>query len=187
MAKNKKCEIVQAAYELFLENGYDNSSVKMIAERAGVAQGLMYNFFESKEILFDEVLSMAHDMFRVKMMAIAEEHKDSPPEEYIERYADAILENREEAIFLLSSSLTPRLRERAKPILKAYSDGMIGMMEPLFPGLPDELLYDIGSLLLAVSDSFIVDGDRERAVRAGLFVIEIFSKYTADLKKGELR
>jgi len=173
LAKNKKSDIVQAAYDLFLENGYDNTSVMMIANRAGVAKGLLYNFFESKELLFSDVIRMANDSFRSKMVAVALEYQDAAPEEYLERYADVILENHDEARFLLASSLIPKLRSITEPLLKEYSDGMIEMMKPLFPGLGDELLYDIGSLLLAISDSFIIDGDRERAVRAGLFAIKL--------------
>jgi len=175
---NKKSDIVNAAYELFLENGYDNSSMKMIAARAGVAQGHIYNFFDSKELLFDEVLRVANDSFRSKMIAVAHEYHDAPPEVYIEKYADAILEHRQEACFILASSLTPKLHDRTQPLLKEYSDGMIEMMKPLFPNLPDEQLYGIGSLLLAVSDSFLIDSDRERAVKTGIFAITLLSKST---------
>ena len=180
MAKNKKYDIVQAAYELFLEHGYDNSSIKMIAERAGVSQGLIYNFFESKELLFDAALSMAQDSFQSKMIAVAQEYSYAPPEEYIERYAVVILENREEANFILSSALMPKLRHRAEPLLKEYSSGVMQTIAPLFPEVSDELLYNIGSLLLALSDSLLIDGDKERAVRTGVFAVKMFKHYLND-------
>jgi len=180
MAKNRKDDIVQAAYELFLEHGYDNSSIKMIAEHADVSQGLIYNFFESKEVLFDAVLSMAQDSFQSKMIAVAQDYAIAPPEEYIERYADVILENREEASFILSSALMPKLRHRAEPLLKEYSDGVMQTIAPLFPGVQDVPLYNIGSLLLAISDSLLIDGDKERAVRTGVFAVKMFMHYLND-------
>ena len=177
MAKNKKDDIVQAAYDLFIKHGYDNSSVKLIAEKAGVSQGLIYNFFESKEMLFDAALSMAQNSFQSKMIAVAKKYANAPPVEYIERYADVILENREEANFILSSALVPKLRPRVEPLLKEYSNGVMLTIAPLFPGVPDELLYNIGSLLLAISDSLLIDGDKERAVRTGVFAVEMFLRY----------
>ena len=44
--------ILRAATQVFAENGYRNTSMEMIAERAEFATGTLYNFFESKEALF---------------------------------------------------------------------------------------------------------------------------------------
>jgi AcrR family transcriptional regulator len=43
--------LVQAALELFAKYGFEKTSVRMIAGRAGVSLGLLYNYFESKEAL----------------------------------------------------------------------------------------------------------------------------------------
>ena len=43
--------IMAAALELFATHGFGSTSVKAIAERAGVSQGLMYRYFESKDAL----------------------------------------------------------------------------------------------------------------------------------------
>ena len=45
--------IEEAAYELFLENGYSATSMRQIAERAELALGGIYNHFSGKE----EILS----------------------------------------------------------------------------------------------------------------------------------
>ena len=181
--KNKKSDILKAAYELFIKNGYDNTSIKMIANKAGVVQSHIYAFFKNKETLFDETLRMAQDNYQSKMYAAMQQYAHLPPEEFVERCIDVIFGFRDEAGFTMASALTPKLRARAEPILKEYSSGMTVMMKPLFPDLPDELLYDIGSLLLAVSDSFIVDGDRERGKRTGVFAITLFLRYLDDLAK----
>ena len=49
-------EILEAALILFSEKGYENVSVSEIAEKAEFATGTLYNFFESKEDLFREVV-----------------------------------------------------------------------------------------------------------------------------------
>lgn len=51
-----KEKILNAATEVFFENGFEASSVKMIIEKAGVVTGSFYHFFPSKELLFEAVV-----------------------------------------------------------------------------------------------------------------------------------
>lgn len=51
MQESSKAEILQAALELFAEKGFENTSISAIARRAGLSQGLMYNYFASKDAL----------------------------------------------------------------------------------------------------------------------------------------
>ena len=44
--------IMEAALEVFSEKGYDGSTIKKIAERAKINQGLIYQHFESKQDLY---------------------------------------------------------------------------------------------------------------------------------------
>ena len=57
--------ILQAAYELFLENGYAATSVRQIAERSGLALGGIYNHFENKEAIFSELIVDRHPFHQV--------------------------------------------------------------------------------------------------------------------------
>ena len=41
-------EILQSAHQLFLKNGYHGTSMRQIAEGAGIAVGGIYNHFASK-------------------------------------------------------------------------------------------------------------------------------------------
>lgn len=45
--------LVEAARDLFLEHGFDATTTKQIAERAGVAEPLLFSNFGSKAALFD--------------------------------------------------------------------------------------------------------------------------------------
>jgi len=47
-AQTRRQEILQAAAALFAEQGYQRTSVKEIAERAGIAPGTIYLYFDSK-------------------------------------------------------------------------------------------------------------------------------------------
>ncbi len=55
----KKDELIDAALALFFENGYENTSIRMIANRVGCEVGLFYYYFKNK----DEAFSLAMDRF----------------------------------------------------------------------------------------------------------------------------
>lgn len=52
--------IIAAAYELFLEQGYHGTSVRQIAERAGLTLGGIYGHFNGKESIWVAVFLARH-------------------------------------------------------------------------------------------------------------------------------
>jgi AcrR family transcriptional regulator len=51
----KRDEIVRASLELIAEHGFHGAPMAMIAERAGVGAGTIYRYFESKDLLINEL------------------------------------------------------------------------------------------------------------------------------------
>jgi AcrR family transcriptional regulator len=60
--QSKRQRILQAAIELFAENGFEITSIQDIAKRASVAKGTVYVYFESKEVLVKEVHKLCYEM-----------------------------------------------------------------------------------------------------------------------------
>lgn len=58
--ENTQLEIVQAAHQLFIGQGYHGTSMRQIARSAGIALGGIYNHFSSKEDVFVAVLKAYH-------------------------------------------------------------------------------------------------------------------------------
>ncbi len=54
--------IVQAAREMFLEDGYDKVSIRKIAERIAYSPGTIYNYFKNKDELFHAVHEMGFQL-----------------------------------------------------------------------------------------------------------------------------
>lgn len=52
----KRNSILDAAIECFTEHGFDNTSMDTIAKHANASKRTVYNHFESKEVLFSEVI-----------------------------------------------------------------------------------------------------------------------------------
>lgn len=57
---NSREEILNAAYQLFLENGYHGTSMRPIARKAGISLGGIYSQFSSKEEIFAAIFYEFH-------------------------------------------------------------------------------------------------------------------------------
>jgi AcrR family transcriptional regulator len=54
-----KAALLDAASSLFAERGFDRTTVRDIAKKAGVNQALLFRYFGTKEALFEEVIAQA--------------------------------------------------------------------------------------------------------------------------------
>ena len=66
--QERKQEIIEAALELFMSQGYEKTSIAMIVERVGVAQGLFYYYFKSKEDVFQEAMQFYTDRLATEVI-----------------------------------------------------------------------------------------------------------------------
>ena len=60
--------ILQVALDLFIEQGYDKTSLREIAERVGVTKAALYYHFASKEEIF---LTLMQPVFELQQQAMA--------------------------------------------------------------------------------------------------------------------
>ena len=51
--KSKKEQILDMSFSLFLEKGYDNTSISDILSKLDIARGTLYYHFEYKEAIMD--------------------------------------------------------------------------------------------------------------------------------------
>jgi AcrR family transcriptional regulator len=72
----KRCAVIQAAMELVAENGFHGAPMALVAERAGVAAGTIYRYFESKDIL---ILATYQDLEERLRLAILDGYPEGRP------------------------------------------------------------------------------------------------------------
>jgi TetR/AcrR family fatty acid metabolism transcriptional regulator len=73
-SEQRRRRVLEAARACFGEGGFAGATVGTIAERAGVSNGLLYQFFRSKEHLFEVVLrEIIGDWVRALVAGDAEE------------------------------------------------------------------------------------------------------------------
>lgn len=64
-------EIINAALTLFMEKGYEETSVRMILDEANAATGSFYHYFKSKEELFDETIKLYLENYEKSFTSVA--------------------------------------------------------------------------------------------------------------------
>jgi AcrR family transcriptional regulator len=74
--------IEDAAMHLFLEQGYHATSMRQIAEHAGLALGGIYNHFSSKDEIFEAIIVDQHPYKKILPLILAVE--GTTPEEFFE-------------------------------------------------------------------------------------------------------
>lgn len=87
MAARKSDVIVEAARQLFLERGYDGTSMDDVAATSGASKTTVYNNFEDKEKLFTGVIMQVTE--RASQIAEVEQevYSDRPLDERLQRVA----------------------------------------------------------------------------------------------------
>ncbi len=83
----RRDEILHAAKELFLEQGYDSTTIRKIADRVGISAPALYLYFKDKEAL---MLALCDQTFGHLIEAINEIEKTvSDPLQRVRRFGEA--------------------------------------------------------------------------------------------------
>jgi AcrR family transcriptional regulator len=118
-----RSEIIEAAYRLFEQQGYHGTSMRQIAQQAGIALGGIYNHFTGKEEIFEQVLETYHPYHEI--VPIVKNAQGVTVEAFVRNAAEGIvtvLDRRPDFLNLLlieivefKSKHLPRLIERFFP------------------------------------------------------------------------
>lgn len=82
--------VLDAAYSLFLEKGFSATSMRQIAERAGLALGGIYNHFASKDEIFQELIIDKHPYLQI--FPVLQRAPGATTEEFIRNAARLVQE-----------------------------------------------------------------------------------------------
>ena len=86
-----RARLLDSAMTLFAQHGYRETSVKMIAQDAGVAQGLLYNYFDGKAALLVALFEQSMAQVRASFAAADDPADERAPIEKLIRASFAIL------------------------------------------------------------------------------------------------
>lgn len=71
--KKTKSKIVTAAWKLFYEQGYDNTTVEEIIDESGTSRGSFYHYFEGKDALLGSLSYMFDEKYEELEESISED------------------------------------------------------------------------------------------------------------------
>lgn len=60
--ESKRLELIQIAFKIFMEKGYENTTITDILRASGISKGAMYHYFDKKEDILDAVLNYIIDV-----------------------------------------------------------------------------------------------------------------------------
>ena len=75
----RRRQILDAATEVFADVGYHEASINAIIEKAEIARGTFYLYFESKAAVFDSILDNAMHELRARISRIDVDDPNAPP------------------------------------------------------------------------------------------------------------
>lgn len=109
--RDKRTLILDAAADIFLDKGFDQTSMDAVSARAGVSKATVYSHYRDKTGLFEAVIERGASMLDVNLdRALVD--SASTPEEKLVQVATAVLEatTRTSYLALLRVLLTERAR-----------------------------------------------------------------------------
>ena len=137
-ASNQKDLIVRTALKLFAKNGYASTPISLIAKSAKVSQGLMYNFFSSKEELLKEMMAIG---FRDISQSMAGYKETKDPKEAIRAHIRKTIEivKMNQEIWKLLHTI--RLQEKVAVTMRKQFQLVVAGITSTFTGVFKKLKY----------------------------------------------
>lgn len=96
-----KVNILDAALKLFSSNGYFNTSTRQIAKQAQISNGLLYNYFKSKEELLVEIVDKSFKILDNTIVSKEDLSADYQIKQTIERFF-SLIESKQKLIRMMA-------------------------------------------------------------------------------------
>ena len=100
---DKKQKIIEAAVSVFSKKGFESSKVEDITQKAGIAKGTFYLYFDSKESVYQEMMKKFFDSYKERCVAAKELSFLHELEFHIDFYFDIVEKDHDFVILLFKT------------------------------------------------------------------------------------
>lgn len=157
-------QILDAAFELFANNGFSKTGIAAVAKKAGVSKGLIYHYFDSKEAIlegiFNQLIALSEEILNVA--------DDMSPREKIKQVLEGTFQFIEEDIgtarLMISLALQPdtfdNLQEKIKYTQEKQLKQYVKLFEELGYEEPELEAYEVGALMDGILMGCLSMGDQ---------------------------
>ena len=167
--QERRRQILAAAKAVFADAGYHGASIHAIIERAQIARGTFYLYFESKAAVFDSILDQALADLRARIHRIEVVDPAAPPvqvqlREQVVATLEYIVKDRALATLLLSAGHTPDV-EAAERLDQFFAEMRDLLRRALESGMEIGLLRKVHPELVSAALLGLIRGVIEHLVR----------------------
>ncbi len=183
-AEERRNEILDAADELFMKKGFDNTSTNDILEKVNIARGTLYYHFRSKEDIMDALIKRYNDQILSAVKKVAKD-KSLPVNERIicavmamnisDRKGKEILEHihkpqnalmHQKTHQLIISNVTPILAEIVQEGIEE------GLFNTPFPYECVEMIIVYSNIIFDDESILVTDEERNKRMQALIYNAE---------------
>ena len=146
--EQSKENIIGVALALFAEHGYEKTSIRMIAQKAKISLGLLYNYYASKDELLKEIFRKGQQDIHASLTPDGDKDPKNDIQNHIRLTFKILKQNRQFWKMLhgirMQSPVIQKLEAEMKAetefIQKRIEENLINSGIP-FPGLEAKLLF----------------------------------------------
>lgn len=165
----RRRQIMNAAKHVFAEAGYHGASIHAIIERAQIARGTFYLYFESKAAVFDSILDQAMADLRARIHRIEVDDASAPApqvqlREQVMDTLEYVVRDRPLATLLLSAGHTPDA-EAAERLDQFFGEVRDLLRRAMESGMEIGLLRKVEPELAAAAMLGMIRGVIEQLIR----------------------
>lgn len=154
---DKKQLIINVAIDLFSKQGFEQTSIQQITEKAGISKGAFYLSFTSK----DELILSIIEYFMKQLLQDIEQVVNTNKEVVLKDYITTQFTNARNNSFLTKlllnekvSHLHPMLIEKMHLYFSSISEKLLLIIQKQYPNLKQSLLPEIIFLIHSITTSY---------------------------------
>ncbi|MBQ7084051.1 MAG: TetR/AcrR family transcriptional regulator [Anaerotignum sp.] len=151
--RNTRSRIVSAAWKLFYDQGYDDTTVEEIVEESGTSKGSFYHYFSGKDALLSSLSDLFDDKYQ-ELIPTLEEDMDS---------FEKLMYLNQELFLMIDNSVSLDL------VARMYSSQLVTAGE--------KHLMDHNRLYYKLLRQIVSEGQKKGELRADATVNEIVKAY----------
>jgi len=132
--EQRKAQIMNAALEMFIQHGIQNTTMDQVAEQAGLSKGTLYLYFKSKDDLFFQIIGfmLNREQEELRKLILA----DINPLDKINQFVDFAINDMQQLEPLLPMvydflGMAAR-NEAIQYLFKSYFEEFVELMIPIF-------------------------------------------------------
>lgn len=141
--EERRIELLDTGIQLFIDNGIESTSIKDIVNKAGVATGLFYYYFSSKEVFIEEAINRFALKYIDSLITILISEELSPAEQLLRALSDFETHLKKVTLYWGINTFTPTqhhvfettIISKIKPIMESVikrgvEEGVFNVIDP---------------------------------------------------------